>query len=119
DVVARAIVEVMAREGSEHVRLDMRAVDPGLFPNVVTALRDHGLDPVTELIPVPPASHYLMGGVMADLDGASSVSGLYAIGETACTGLHGANRLASNSLAEGLLFRPPAAPAAPAEPPGR
>ena len=71
-----------------------------LFPNVVGALRESGLDPATELIPVSPASHFCMGGVVADLDGASSVPGLYVVGETACTGLHGANRLASNSLTE-------------------
>jgi L-aspartate oxidase len=78
----------------------MRHVDPLLFPNVVGALREAGIDPATELLPVSPASHYCMGGVVADLDGASTVPGLYAVGETSCTGLHGANRLASNSLTE-------------------
>lgn len=100
DEVARSIQQILARDGISHVDLDMRAVDPLLFPNVVTALRDHGVDPVKELVPVAPACHYVMGGVAADLDGASTVPGLYVVGETACTGLHGANRLASNSLTE-------------------
>jgi L-aspartate oxidase len=100
DEVSRAIAQRMIDEGSENVWLDMRAVDPLLFPNVVGTLRESGLDPVTELVPVAPAAHYVMGGVVADLDGASSVPGLYVVGETACTGLHGANRLASNSLTE-------------------
>ncbi|QEC49948.1 FAD-dependent oxidoreductase [Baekduia soli] len=100
DEVSRAIAEKLIEEGSANVWLDMRHVDPLLFPNVVGALRESGLDPATELIPVSPASHYCMGGVVADLDGASSVPGLYVVGETACTGLHGANRLASNSLTE-------------------
>jgi L-aspartate oxidase len=100
DEVSRAIAEKMADQGTPNVWLDMRHVDPMLFPNVVGALRDSGVDPATELIPVSPASHYCMGGVVADLDGASTVPGLYVVGETACTGLHGANRLASNSLTE-------------------
>jgi L-aspartate oxidase len=104
DEVARAIVEQMRAEGSTHVRLDMRMVDPLRFPNVVGALRESGLDPQTELIPVSPASHYFMGGVVADLDGATTVPGLYAVGETSCTGLHGANRLASNSLTECFVW---------------
>jgi L-aspartate oxidase len=97
-----------------------------LFPNVVGALRESGLDPATELIPVSPASHFCMGGVVADLDGASSVPGLYVVGETACTGLHGANRLASNSLTECFVqgkraalagLDEPRLPVAPADPP--
>ncbi len=87
------------------MRLDMRAVDPGRFPNVVAALREAGLDPTTELVPVAPASHYVMGGIATDLHGrADGVPGLYAVGECACTGLHGANRLASNSLSECFVF---------------
>jgi L-aspartate oxidase len=82
----------------------MRALDPALFPNVVTALRASGLDPAKELIPVAPAAHYGMGGIVTDLHGRSTVPGLYAVGETACTGLHGANRLASNSLSECFVF---------------
>jgi L-aspartate oxidase len=102
----------------------MRDIDPARFPNVVAALREAGLDPATELVPVAPASHYVMGGVVTDLDGRSGVPGLYAVGECACTGLHGANRLASNSLSECFVFgrraalraldeAEPAAPAAP------
>jgi L-aspartate oxidase len=100
DEVARAIFRTMRAQGTTHVDLDMRHIDPALFPNVVSALRDHGLDPVTQLLPVAPACHYVMGGVVSDLDGATTVPGLYAVGESACTGLHGANRLASNSLSE-------------------
>ena len=100
DEVARTIVRTLREQGTTHVDLDMRHVDPALFPNVVSALRDHGLDPVTRLLPVAPACHYVMGGIVADLDGGTTVPGLYAIGESACTGLHGANRLASNSLSE-------------------
>jgi L-aspartate oxidase len=104
DVVSRAVQDAMERDGATHVWLDMRHVDPMLFPNVVGALRESGIDPETELLPVSPASHYCMGGVVADLDGASTVPGLYAVGETSCTGLHGANRLASNSLSECFVY---------------
>jgi L-aspartate oxidase len=100
DEVALAVFRTMAAQDTRNVWLDMRHVDPHLFPNVVGALRESGLDPATELVPVSPASHFCMGGVVADLDGASTVPGLYVVGETACTGLHGANRLASNSLTE-------------------
>jgi L-aspartate oxidase len=100
DEVSRAIWSVMQQQSTGHVGLDMRAVDQSIFPNVVGALRESGLDPATELVPVAPAAHYGMGGVVSDLEGASTVPGLYVIGETACTGLHGANRLASNSLTE-------------------
>jgi L-aspartate oxidase len=104
DEVARAIATLLARTGARSVGLDMRDVDPSLFPNVVSALQDAGLDPTREQIPVAPASHYMMGGVVTDLNGRSTVAGLYAVGETACTGLHGANRLASNSLSECFVF---------------
>ncbi len=104
DEVARAIFRTLREQGTAAVGLDMRAVDPARFPNVVAALRDAGLDPATELVPVAPASHYVMGGIVTDLDGRSGVAGLYAVGECACTGLHGANRLASNSLSECFVF---------------
>src|SRR3954467_1612479 len=134
DEVARAIRTVMDEQGARSVRLDMRAVDAGRFPNVVEALRDAGVDPMRQLVLVAPAAHYVMGGIATDLEGRSGVGGLYAIGECACTGLHGANRLASNSLSEcfvlgyraaraGLAGPEPSGPssAAPAdvEPPAR
>jgi L-aspartate oxidase len=104
DAVARAIFRMLREQQIPAVSLDMRHVDPGRFPNVVAALRDAGLDPTTEFVPVAPASHYMMGGIVTDLDGRSRVPGLYAVGECACTGLHGANRLASNSLSECFVF---------------
>jgi L-aspartate oxidase len=116
DEVARAIWATMADTGAPSVDLDMRAVDPLLFPNVVSALREAGLDPTRELVPVAPAAHYGMGGIVADLDGATTVPGLYAVGESACTGLHGANRLASNSLSECFVFGARASFAALSEP---
>ena len=116
DEVARAIDGVLRATGATHVGLDMRAVDPALFPNVVSALRDAGVDPERELIPVAPASHYLMGGIKADIDGRTTVGGLLVAGESACTGLHGANRLASNSLSECFVLGRRAARAALGEP---
>jgi L-aspartate oxidase len=116
DEVARAITDKMRASGKPHMWLDMRAVDPGHFPNVVSALQDAGLDPMAELVPVAPAAHYVMGGVVTDLDGATTRPGLYAVGEAACTGLHGANRLASNSLTECFVFGQRAALAALTEP---
>ena len=104
DAVARAIFRTLREQEVPAVGLDMRGVDPGRFPNVVAALRDAGLDPTQELVPVAPASHYVMGGIVCDLEGRSQVPGLYAVGECACTGLHGANRLASNSLSECFVF---------------
>jgi L-aspartate oxidase len=106
----------MTQTGAPSVDLDMRAVDPQLFPNVVSALREAGLDPARQLVPVAPAAHYGMGGIVADLDGATTVPGLYAVGESACTGLHGANRLASNSLSECFVFGARASHAALSEP---
>jgi L-aspartate oxidase len=117
DEVARAIWAQLEQTGAPSVGLDMRGIDPALFPNVVGALREAGLDPTTELVPVAPAAHYTMGGIATDLHGRSSVAGLYAVGETACTGLHGANRLASNSLSECFVFGRRAAAAALQEPP--
>jgi L-aspartate oxidase len=104
DAVARAIFRTLREQGTHAVSLDMRHVDPGRFPNVVAALREAGLDPATEMVPVAPASHYVMGGIVTDLDARSQIPGLYAVGECACTGLHGANRLASNSLSECFVF---------------
>jgi L-aspartate oxidase len=104
DEVSRAIQARLQESGERSVGLDMRHVDPTHFPNVVSALRDAGLDPTRELIPVAPAAHYTMGGIVADLHSQSTLPGLYAVGESSCTGLHGANRLASNSLLEGLVY---------------
>ena len=104
DVVARAVHESMRRDGQPRVWLDTRAV-PDLehhFPGLVATCRAHGLDPRS--VPVAPAQHYLCGGVLTDAWGATGVPGLYAVGEVAATGVHGANRLASNSLLEGLVF---------------
>jgi L-aspartate oxidase len=119
DEVSRAIQSRLRESGEPAVKLDMRGIDPALFPNVVGALREAGLDPARELVPVAPAAHYTIGGVVTDLYARSSVAGLYAVGETACTGLHGANRLASNSLSECFVFGRRAALAALDEPPLR
>ena len=116
DEVALAIETELRRSGEPAVWLDMRGVDVERFPNIATALAELGLDPTRDLLPVAPAAHYTMGGIATDLDGRSSLPGLYAVGECACTGLHGANRLASNSLAECLVFGRRAALAATAEP---
>lgn len=108
DVVARAIMRRMMDTGEPHVWLDARMFGERLweerFPTILASCRDHGFDPVTELIPVAPASHYASGGVLTDMHGRASIPGLFACGEVACTGVHGANRLASNSLLEGLVF---------------
>ncbi len=108
DVVAKAIMRRMREEESEHVWLDARGLGTDLlvqrFPTIINSCRQRGIDPVTDLIPVAPAQHYVSGGVRTDLDGRASIMGLYACGEVACTGVHGANRLASNSLLEGLVF---------------
>jgi L-aspartate oxidase len=104
DEVARAVQRQMALSGAPSVDLDMRHVDPALFPNVVTALRQAGIDPEHELVPVAPAAHYMMGGIATDTDARATLAGLYAVGECSCTGLHGANRLASNSLTECFVF---------------
>jgi L-aspartate oxidase len=116
DEVARAVQRRMALTGTSSVDLDMRDVDPALFPNVVTALRQAGIDPERELIPVAPAAHYMMGGIATDIHGRASLAGLHAVGECSCTGLHGANRLASNSLTECFVFGIRAAHSAVAQP---
>ncbi|HEV7844644.1 MAG TPA: FAD-dependent oxidoreductase [Thermoleophilaceae bacterium] len=116
DEVALAIHTELERTGEPAVWLDMRSVDAQRFPNIAAALADVGLNPARDLLPVAPAAHYTMGGVATDIDGRSTVPGLYAVGESACTGLHGANRLASNSLAECIVFARRAALAACAEP---
>ncbi|HWF80407.1 MAG TPA: L-aspartate oxidase [Streptosporangiaceae bacterium] len=108
DVVAKAIMNVMMATGTDHVYLDGTRLGAQVwehrFPTIRASCLDQGIDPVTDPIPVVPAAHYASGGIKTDLRGRTSIPGLYACGETACTGVHGANRLASNSLLEGLVF---------------
>ncbi len=108
DIVAKGIMRRMRERGADHMYLDARHFGARKweerFPTILAACRSHGIDPVTEPIPVAPAAHYASGGVRTDLTGRTTVPGLYACGEVACTGVHGANRLASNSLLEGLVF---------------
>lgn len=108
DIVAKGIMRRMQELGAEHMYLDARHFGAEMwetrFPTILAACRAHGIDPVTEPIPVAPAAHYASGGVRTDLQGRTTVPGLYACGEVACTGVHGANRLASNSLLEGLVY---------------
>lgn len=108
DVVSRAIVSEMVKTKAEHVYLDLRHLDAGFvrnrFPRIYSTCLSFDIDITEEMIPVSPAAHYMMGGVWTDKDGGTDVPGLYAAGEVACTGVHGANRLASNSLLEGIVF---------------
>jgi L-aspartate oxidase len=108
DVVARAIHRQMVLDGRDHVDLDLRHLDPeamrARFPTITRELAVRGLDLATDLIPVAPAAHYFIGGVAANPKGITSLPGLLALGEVSATGIHGANRLASNSLLEGLVF---------------
>jgi L-aspartate oxidase len=108
DIVAKAIVARMQQTDADHVYLDARHLGKAFletrFPSIVARCRELGFDPVSELLPVAPAQHYASGGVRTDLTGRSNLPGLYACGEVSCTGVHGANRLASNSLLEGLVF---------------
>jgi L-aspartate oxidase len=106
DVVSRAIANCIAASGVDHVWLDCRGIEGfrSRFPTIFSSLAEVGLDPAHDFLPVAPAAHHLSGGVLTDLDGASALRGLWAAGEVACTGVHGANRLASNSLLEGMVF---------------
>ncbi|WP_312870384.1 L-aspartate oxidase [Streptomyces himalayensis] len=108
DIVAKGIMRRMQEQGAEHMYLDARHFGAEMweqrFPTILAACRAHGIDPVTEPVPVAPAAHYASGGVRTDEHGRTTVPGLYACGEVACTGVHGANRLASNSLLEGLVY---------------
>jgi L-aspartate oxidase len=112
DAVTAALLDRLEADGTEAVGLDLRELEPERFPNVFASLREAGLEPASEPIPVAPAAHYTMGGVAVDLEGRSSLAALYAVGECSCTGLHGANRLASNSLSECFVFGARAARAA-------
>ncbi|HEY5251941.1 MAG TPA: L-aspartate oxidase, partial [Acidimicrobiales bacterium] len=106
DVVSRAMAERMVAGGVTHLWLDATGLEAfdERFPTLAERLSAAGLDPAVDWLPIAPAAHYLSGGVITDLDGASALPGLWAAGETACTGVHGANRLASNSLLEGMVF---------------
>ena len=112
DAVTAAILARIEADGSADVKLDLRGLDPARFPNVFSSLAEAGFDPTAEPVPVAPAAHYMMGGIVVDLGGRSSLPGLLAVGECSCTGLHGANRLASNSLSECFVFGGRAAAAA-------
>ncbi|HEY3314852.1 MAG TPA: L-aspartate oxidase [Bacillota bacterium] len=107
DVVARAILDELRKASAEHVWLDGTSLGAGFaerFPKIYETCRKYGIDPRTKPIPVAPAAHYMMGGIRTDVDGQTNIDGLYSCGEAACVGVHGANRLASNSLLEGLVF---------------
>src|SRR5262249_17959269 len=108
DVVAQAIVRTMERTQHPNVYLDLSHLDPNLdpqrFPGIARVCRSFGLDITRDLIPVRPGAHYMIGGVIVDMQGRTTLPGLWAAGEVTSSGLHGANRLASNSLLEGLVF---------------
>src|SRR3990172_2540516 len=108
DIVARAILERMQRTGADHVYLDVTHLPGALviarFPQIYRFCLDHGLDITRQRIPVSPAAHYTMGGIRTNVWGETNIASLYACGECACTGVHGANRLASNSLLETVIF---------------
>ena len=108
DRVSRAMRARMTKQEVEHLWLDATALEDfdRRFPTIAASLRGVGLDPAVDWLPIAPAAHYVSGGVVTDLDGATSLPGLWACGEAACTGVHGANRLASNSLLEGMVFAP-------------
>lgn len=108
DVVTSIISNEMQKEGTDHVYLSLKHLDGDYikqrFPNISKACEEEGYDLTKDLVPVTPAQHYFMGGIQVDLNGRTSLNNLFAVGETSCTGVHGANRLASNSLLEGLVF---------------
>lgn len=108
DIVSRAIISQMVRTKSKHVYLDLTHLGKDFlknrFPRIYSTCLQYNVDITKELVPVSPAAHYMMGGVKTDIDGITNIKGLYAAGEAACTGVHGANRLASNSLLEGLVY---------------
>ncbi len=108
DEVARAMTRRMIEQGTAHLWLDATRLEhfADRFPTIQRQLDDVGLDPASEWLPIAPAAHYLCGGIVTDLHGSSSIPGLWAAGEVTCTGVHGANRLASNSLLEGMVFGP-------------
>ena len=108
DELSRAMTSRMLDQDVDHLWLDATGLEhfERRFPTIAATVRAAGLEPGTDWLPIAPAAHYLCGGVVTDLDGATSLPGLWACGEVACTGVHGANRLASNSLLEGMVFAP-------------